>query len=221
MTLYIIRHGETALNRQNIVQGSGVDSDLNGTGRRQAESFFNYYQNVSFDLILTSALKRTHQTVAPFLHHFGLKNAPLVDFKTTELETIKDKKWLKSADLNEICWGINEGKKSNPESEAFFKKLMSDWQTGVYDSRIEGGESAAELRERVQNFVDFVKKHGKGKNILVCTHGRTLLCLLTILKQGPLSIMNDFRHHNTCLYKAHWVDNEFVFELENDIRHLG
>jgi broad specificity phosphatase PhoE len=221
MTLYIIRHGETALNRQNIVQGSGVDSDLNGTGRRQAELFFNYYQNVSFDLILTSALKRTHQTVAPFLHHFGLKNAPLIDFKTTELETIKDKKWLKSADLNEICWGINEGKKSNPESEVFFKKLMSDWQTGVYDSRIEGGESAAELHERVQNFVDFVKKHGKGKNILVCTHGRTLLCLLTILKQGPLSKMNDFRHHNTCLYKAYWVDNEFVFELENDIRHLG
>jgi broad specificity phosphatase PhoE len=221
MTLYIIRHGETALNRQNIVQGSGVDSDLNGTGRRQAESFFNYYQNVSFDLILTSALKRTHQTVAPFLHHLGLKNAPLVDFKTTELETIKDKKWLKSADLNEICWGINEGKKSNPESEVFFKKLMSDWQTGVYDSRIEGGESAAELRERVQNFVDFVKKYGKGKNILVCTHGRTLLCLLTILKEGPLSKMNDFRHYNTCLYKAHLVDNEFVFELENDIRHLG
>jgi broad specificity phosphatase PhoE len=221
MTLYIIRHGETALNRQNIVQGSGVDSDLNGTGRRQAESFFNYYQNVSFDLIITSALKRTHQTVAPFLNHFGLKNAPLVDFKTTELETIQDKKWLKSADLNEICWGINEGKTSNPESEVYYKKLMSDWQTGVYDSRIEGGESAAELRERVQNFVDFVKKNGKGKNILVCTHGRTLLCLLTILNEGPLSKMNDFRHHNTCLYKAHLVDNEFIFELENDVRHLG
>ena len=67
MTLYIIRHGETALNRQNIVQGSGVDSDLNNTGHRQAALFFNYYQNIRFDLVITSALKRTHQTVAPFL----------------------------------------------------------------------------------------------------------------------------------------------------------
>lgn len=29
MTLYIIRHGETDFNRKGIVQGSGVDSELN------------------------------------------------------------------------------------------------------------------------------------------------------------------------------------------------
>ncbi len=221
MTLYIIRHGETALNRQNIVQGSGVDSDLNATGRRQAQMFFNYYQNVNFDLIITSALKRTHQTVAPFLTHLSVKNAPLIDFGTADSEKIKQRKWLQSADLNEICWGINEGKEIGTEAESFHLKLMEDWSAGAYDSRVEKGESAAELRERVQKFVDFIKKTGKGKNILVCTHGRTLLCLLTILTEGPLSKMNEFKHQNTCLYQAHLVGDEFIFELENDVRHLA
>ena len=220
MTLYIIRHGETALNRQNIVQGSGVDSDLNGTGHEQARLFFNYYQNITFDLVVTSALKRTHQTVAPFLKHLSLRKGHLIDIDSTELAAIKDKKWLKMTELNEISWGINEGKTSSPGSEMFYKKLMEDWLSGVYDSRIEAGESAAELRERVQKFVDFIKKMPRKSNILVCTHGRTLLCLLTILNEHPLSKMNHFKHQNTGLYKVHLVDNEFIFELENDTQHL-
>jgi phosphoserine phosphatase len=220
MTLYIIRHGETALNRQNIVQGSGVDSDLNATGRRQAEFFFNYYQNIDFDLVVTSALKRTHQTVAPFLQHFGLRNPTIFDVNKAETTSFKNREWVQLHELNEISWGINEGKTANPESEGYFRKLMEDWLSGVYDSRIEGGESAAELRARVQKFVDFIKTQSDKKNILVCTHGRTLLCLLTILNEHPLSKMNDFRHQNTGLYKAHFIGDEFVFELENDARHL-
>lgn len=221
MTLYIIRHGETALNRQNIVQGSGVDSDLNAKGHEQARLFFNYYQNVAFDVVITSALKRTHQTVAPFLKHLALKKGHSIDLSATDFEAIKDKKWLKMAELNEISWGINEGKTSSPESEIFYKKLMEDWLSGVYESRIEAGESAAELHARVQKFVDFVKKMPQKSNILVCTHGRTLLCLLTILNGDPLSKMNDFKHQNTGLYKVHLVDDEFIFELENDAQHLG
>ena len=98
---------------------------------------------------------------------------------------------------------------------------MEDWLSGVYETRIEAGESAAELRERVQRFVDFIRKMPPKSNILVCTHGRTLLCLLTILNEDPLSKMNDFKHQNTGLYKVHLVEEEFIFELENDARHLG
>ena len=220
MTLYIIRHGETALNRQNIVQGSGVDSDLNATGRRQAQLFFNYYQNIAFDLVVTSALKRTHQTVAPFLHHFGLKNPISLDVHKAKSTDFKERKWVQLHELNEICWGVNEGKTTSPESEGYFKTLMADWLSGVYDSRIEGGESAKELHERVQKFVNFIKNHNDKQNILVCTHGRTLLCLLTILAEHPLSNMNNFKHQNTGLYKVHLIGDEFVFELENDASHL-
>jgi broad specificity phosphatase PhoE len=203
MTLYIIRHGETDHNRKGIVQGSGVDSELNRIGRNQARLFFEYYKNVHFDYIISSDLKRTHQTVEPFLRR-----------KT-------HKEWIKMPELNEISWGIHEGQVGNEESHATYLKLMSDWESGIYDTKIEGGESAAELGERVSQVVEFLKdKKHQNKNLLVCTHGRTLLCLLTILNKAPLSMMSQFKHQNTGLYKVHFVDGEFIFELENDASHL-
>lgn len=203
MTLYIIRHGETDMNRQGIVQGNGVDSELNATGRKQAHLFYQYYNNVHFDHIVTSNLKRTHQTVEPFLKRGT------------------HKEWIKLPELNEISWGIHEGKKSDSAQHESYKKLMADWESGVYDTKIEGGESAAELHNRVSEAIKYLTQtHFKGKNILMCTHGRTLLCMLTILNKHPLSMMNNFRHQNTCLYKVHHIDGEFIFETENDVRHL-
>lgn len=204
MTLYIIRHGETDFNRKNIVQGSGVDSDLNHIGRNQARLFFEYYKNIHFDYIVTSNLKRTHQTVEPFIR------------RGTQ------KEWIKLAELNEISWGIHEGKVGNTNASETFHKLMTDWESGNYDTRIEEGESATELHARALQALDFLKNEKyKGKNILLCTHGRTLLCLLTILNGHPLSKMSQFKHQNTCLYKTHFIDDEFIFELENDVRHLN
>ncbi len=202
MTLYIIRHGETDFNRKGIVQGSGVDSELNKIGHTQARLFYQYYKNVSFDYIITSHLQRTHQTVQPFLR------------RGTHRE------WIKMTELNEISWGTHEGQTGSDFSHESYKKLMSDWESGVYDSRIEEGESAAELHQRVSQAVEYLKNQFQGKNILLCTHGRTLLCLLSILNEHPLSKMSQFKHQNTCLYKVHYVGDEFIFELENDVRHL-
>ena len=61
--LYIIRHGETELNRLGIVQGRGINSDLNDTGRAQAEAFYQYYKETKFDalsepLILSPSIRK-------------------------------------------------------------------------------------------------------------------------------------------------------------------
>ena len=65
--IYLIRHGETKYNKLGIVQGSGVDSDLNETGIEQANAFFEHYKNISFDKIYTSKLKRSQQSVQQFI----------------------------------------------------------------------------------------------------------------------------------------------------------
>jgi phosphoserine phosphatase len=213
MTLYIIRHGETELNRQGIVQGSGVDSDLNKIGQRQAHLFYQYYKNVSFDFVVTSDLKRTHQTVEPFLRTFSNEKKALTELNISN--------WLTFKELNEISWGVQEGKKSDTGMHETYKKLMSDWENGIYETRFEAGESATELHTRVSKIVSYLKENHVGQNVLMCTHGRTLLCLLTILKNEPLSKMSLYKHQNTCLYKAHYIDGEFLFELENDVQHLG
>ena len=44
-TIYIARHGQTEFNKRGIVQGSGVDSELNSTGLLQAERLFQIFIN--------------------------------------------------------------------------------------------------------------------------------------------------------------------------------
>lgn len=39
--IYLIRHGETDYNRMRVVQGSGIDADLNELGNKQARAFLN------------------------------------------------------------------------------------------------------------------------------------------------------------------------------------
>ena len=51
--IYLIRHGQTDFNLQGIVQGSGVDADLNDTGKAQADFFYEKYKTVwnSLDIL--------------------------------------------------------------------------------------------------------------------------------------------------------------------------
>jgi broad specificity phosphatase PhoE len=88
--IFIIRHGEPEYNRLNIVQGSGVDTDLNENGRRQAAQFFASFATHPFDALYTSALRRSQQSVEGFIKN-GLPHTILPE-------------------LNEISWGEFEAK---------------------------------------------------------------------------------------------------------------
>lgn len=66
-TIYLIRHGETEYNKRGIIQGSGINSDLNDKGKHQAQLFYMAYKHISFDKIYISELNRTYQSVAPFI----------------------------------------------------------------------------------------------------------------------------------------------------------
>src|SRR5580698_223225 len=127
-TLYIVRHGQTDLNKQGIVQGRGMNTDLNDEGRKQAGLFFNAYKNVPFDKIYISALKRTQQSVQPFID-LGIP-------------------YEKLEGLDELAWGIHEGKPATTENKAAFMQIMRDWLDGKLDEKFEGGESPNEVKER-------------------------------------------------------------------------
>ena len=57
MKLYIFRHGQTDGNVRNIVQGAGVDIELNETGRRQAERLAAELKGEGLDVIYASPMK--------------------------------------------------------------------------------------------------------------------------------------------------------------------
>lgn len=199
MTLYILRHGQTEFNRLNIVQGSGTDSELNETGYTQARAFYETYQNIDFQLVVTSTLLRTRQTVQGFLD----KNIP----------------WQQTPLINEISWGTHEGKFQNAVQKERYHAMVAQWQMGNLDAALPGGESARQLAERIGSFVEWVKKRSE-KRILIATHGRALRCLIAQLKGWPLTQMEEIAHTNTGLYIAKRYGNNWLFERENDTSHL-
>lgn len=199
-TIYLLRHGETRYNREGIVQGSGVDSELNQLGTEQARAFHHTYGHLPFELVLTSALRRTQQTVGPFID----KGIP----------------WLAMPELNEISWGDLEGQAYDNDGRKHFHQVTDAWRKGHLDARIPNGESAAELAERLRRFADHLHQRPESL-LLVCSHGRTMRGLLCVLLNRSLRRMDEFAHHNTGLWRIHFdASGEPEVDMRNDLQHL-
>jgi len=198
--IFIIRHGETENNRLAIVQGSGIDGTLNEKGQQQAHAFYLKYQHLPFELVVTSTPQRTHQTVKAFID----KGIP----------------WVQLPEINEMNWGIHEGKSYATWMEQPYKEAITDWQKGIYETRLENGESAAELAERMAIFMQWLNNRPE-RNILVCSHGRAMRCMMTYFFGLPVSEMEKFSHKNTGLYQFLQDENGFNSILINDLSHLN
>lgn len=198
-TLYIIRHGQTDFNLKGIVQGRGIDSPLNETGRKQAEAFYAYYRGVNFDKIYTSTLVRTHQTVAPFA---GLPKEEL-------------------AGLDEIGWGIYEGKEQTADIMEGFADLTERWRMGELNRSVEGGETPNQLAVRQREALAHILSRRDEKTILICMHGRAMRVFLCVLIGRDIASMDDFPHTNTALYKVHYDGRVFSIVDAYNIKHLA
>ena len=201
-TIYLIRHGETDFNRRGVVQGSGVDSDLNDMGRAQAMAFFQAYQHVPFSKIYISGLKRTYQTVETFID-LGLP-------------------YEKLTGLNEISWGVMEGKAPGNLDNEYYRNLIEGWESGNTALTTDGGESPEQVVIRQKVAIDVILSHPNEDPILVAMHGRAMRILLCWITNRPLSDMDQFEHSNLCLYKLRYdYDSKtFTIELANDTAHL-
>ncbi|WP_461147259.1 histidine phosphatase family protein [Spirosoma pulveris] len=201
-TIYLIRHGETDYNRRGVVQGSGVDSDLNDMGRAQAQAFFHAYQHVPFNKIYISGLKRTFQTAEPFIE-LGLP-------------------FEKLTGLNEISWGVMEGKAPGNLDNEYYRNLIEAWESGKTNQTTDGGESPEQVADRQKVAIDIILSHPDESIILVAMHGRAMRILLCWLTNQPLSTMDQFEHSNLCLYKLQYSyeTETFTIELANDTAHL-
>ncbi|WP_235296144.1 histidine phosphatase family protein [Portibacter marinus] len=197
--IFIIRHGRTEYNKLGIWQGSGVDSVLDSVGLHQAQLFYKNYQNFGFDLIIHSTLQRSKQTIQKFIEQ-GIDS-------------------LEVPELNEISWGVYEGKPHTESSLAEYKKVTGEWAIENYHVGFTGGESAQELAERIRKFCVFLKNLNYDK-VLICSHGRTIRALLCIMQNEPLKEMEKYEHANTGLFIARQIGSKFMIDELNNTDHL-
>lgn len=196
---YFVRHGQTDYNRRRIVQGSGVDSDLNDRGREQAAALYEHYGEYDYEAIYCSELKRTYQTISAF--------------DSGEVPLIKD------ARINEISWGVHEGKTGTLEMKQAYDRMTAGWKNGNYDARLEDAESAQELHDRCVSFLDDLVNTSY-TTVLICTHGRTMRCLACLLSGLPISEMERYAFGNTAVTIADYEDGQWSVVLTNDLAHL-
>ncbi len=199
-TIYIIRHGQTDYNKQGVIQGSGIDSSLNETGRKQAEQFYKAYHHISFDKIYTSELKRTQQSVEKFIKQ-GVAMEVMPEF-------------------NEINWGKFEGLKGTPDSFKEYQAMIRDWKAGLLDRAVEGGETPNAMQKRQSIGLNKLLQKESERTVLIAMHGRAMRSFLCLLTKTPLQQMDEFKHNNLCLYVVEYDGQSFQVVEQNCSKHL-
>ena len=199
-TIHLIRHGQTDFNLKNIIQGSGIDSDLNENGRLQASRFHKKYSSTPYKHIYTSNLKRAIQSVENFI---------VSGIPHTAME-----------ELNEINWGIMEGKIHNPETIKLYHQTINDWQNGLLNQSVEGGETPLEMLQRQSKGLESLMQKQEEEIILICMHGRAIRSFLCLLTGKPLNEMESWDHSNLCLYELKYNGKVFEVTQSNNTDHL-
>lgn len=137
--IYIIRHGQTDWNAIGRCQGR-IDIELNEHGINQAKEIHNKLENVKFDKVFSSPLKR------------ALKTVQII----TNEDIIIDNRII------ERCIGVLEGKlQTEIEINIDFNKIIDD-ELGI--------EQITDFKGRIFNFFEEIQEKYKGKNVLVVTH---------------------------------------------------
>jgi len=198
--IYLVRHGQTDFNLQGVVQGSGIDAPINDTGLAQAQAFFESYKDIKFDQLYHTALIRTKQSIQQFID-LGIPTVALPE-------------------LNEISWGDYEGTPMTPEEGEYYRHMLQQWKEGNLDYAIAGGESPNIVAQRMRRGIAKILE-GPGEIVLVCMHGRAMRIFLSLILNYDLREMDQFEHHNLCLYLLEQrPDETFVVERFNDREHL-
>jgi probable phosphoglycerate mutase len=78
-TLYLVRHGETVDNANQIMQGQ-TQGQLNENGIKQAREFSEEWKNKPLDVVIASDLKRSVDTAKIIAepHHLEVLSTPLL-----------------------------------------------------------------------------------------------------------------------------------------------
>lgn len=165
---YVVRHGESHGNVQNVIQGQ-TNSPLTENGERQAAELAASLRGVSFDLAFSSDLIRAHRTA----EIVALEHALAVN--TTAM-------------LREHAMGSAEGQDKERYREQN-KELLAR-----YEQSSEAEKWAAHIpadaesdEEMIGRFLTFLRETAvtyPGKTILVGTHGGVLRTLLVHLGWG-------------------------------------
>lgn len=165
-TLWTMRHGPTTWNVEKRIQGN-VETDI------RLDKINEYFEKIGAsklpqpDVIIVTGLSRTEQTAKALIKYRNWIDIPI----------------QKDSRLNERKWGIFEGMLieearirfvSDPEIRKEFPDV-TNWDEPHF--KVSGGESIADVGQRVKPAFLNIAKQFKGKTILTILHAGVLVSL--------------------------------------------
>jgi broad specificity phosphatase PhoE len=161
LNLYFLRHGQTAMSRDDILCGCGVDPDLTSEGTQMAREFGDGYRAFPFRAIFCSPLRRTRATAQPISELSGL--VPEI-----------------SEDLREIEYGKWEGLGRGEVLQKYHDDYLR-WEADAAWYPPTGGETANALAGRALRVVEEIRERFQEGNVLVVSHKATIRAVLCAL----------------------------------------
>jgi len=175
LTLYFLRHGQTAMSREDTFCGSGLDPDLTPDGLKMAEAFAKGYQQTKWEAIFSSALRRTSTTAKPLSDALQMTVQP-------------------RAEVNEIAYGKWEGLTKERVADEFHDDYIS-WLADPAWHAPTGGETAVAVSQRSLELIEEIRESFSDGNVLIVSHKATIRIMIC----GLLGIdVGRFRYRLVC-----------------------
>jgi 2,3-bisphosphoglycerate-dependent phosphoglycerate mutase len=158
----LLRHAETAA--PDRFHGAESDIGLGDRGREQAEAVAPKLANFKPEALYSSPMLRARQTAETIAKACGL-----------EVQIVPE--------LHERKMGPLSGMTLNEGWDAYMT-AMDRWKSGDLEAAHEGGESYAQIRDRVVPVFEGLARKHLGQTIIVVAHGVVIRVLLSSLLEG-------------------------------------
>ncbi|MET8602073.1 bifunctional RNase H/acid phosphatase [Streptomyces rubiginosohelvolus] len=202
-TLVLLRHGETALTPEKRFSGSGgTDPELSAVGRGQAERAAGHFAALgTVQEIVSSPLRRCRETAAAVAARLGL------DVRIDE-------------SLRETDFGAWEGLTFGEVRERYGDDLTA-WLASPDTAPTGGGESFAEVAERVAAARDRLVARYAGRTVLLVTHVTPIKTFVRLALGAPPEALFRMELSAASISTvAYYADGNASVRLLNDTSHL-
>ncbi len=182
------------------MQGGGSDTELSETGRAQAQKLGEALKNERVDAIYSSPLKRALDTARAIASHHRIPVQTEPDFREIEAGELEG---LSLADFT-----------------TSFAQFILRWQESNGQEKLPGGESVADLAERVWRGIERIKaKHDNG-TVIVVTHFFCVVVAVCKALGWPLTTLERIRVQTGSISIVDLDERQPRLLLLGDVCHL-
>lgn len=208
-TIWLVRHGQTTANAQEIIQGPRIDSPLSELGQRQADSLARALSSEPLQAVYASPLTRARQTAEAVVRSHG---APRAAQGALAVQVVPE--------LYEMDYGrfIGQGYQAVRDE---MDQVLDAWKLGFVDQSFPGGESALLAQHRIRPFAKRLAATAREHDVAVIAHGRINRVLIATLTGVGLTRLEEFPQGNASITELAMEGARAVVRRLNDTSHLG